>query len=133
MATILLVDDELNALTLRKILLERAGHRVLSASSGAEALRIFSFQKPDLVLTDQVMQGMTGVQLTRAIKALDPEMPVIIITGLNDVPKDAGLADLFMSKLEGSAKLLRNIEMVLQRGASASDQDASGSRESDLS
>lgn len=118
-ATILSVDDELNPLILRKMLLEKAGYRVLSASSGTEALRLFDFETPDLVLTDQVMQGMTGIELTRAIKARSPEMPVIIISGLNDVPADAAVADLFLSKLDGASKLLQNIAMVLERGSSA--------------
>jgi len=134
MATILSVDDELNALALRKMLLEKAGYRVLSASSGAEALRIFSLERPDLVLSDQVMQGMTGLQLARAIKARDPGMPVIIITGLNDMPPDALIADLFMHKLEGSAKMLTNIEMVLQRrAASPSEEHGANSHGGDAS
>jgi DNA-binding NtrC family response regulator len=121
MLTILSVDDELNPLILRKMLLERAGYRVISASSGMEALRILQFEKPDLVLSDQVMREMTGIQFAREVKARNPEMPVIIITGLNDVPADAAIADLFMSKLEGPAKLLHNIERVLERGSSSGE------------
>ncbi len=123
MATILSVDDELNPLILRKMLLEKAGYRVLSASSGAEALRLFDFESPDLVLTDQVMQGMTGIELARAIKARNPEMPVIIISGLNDIPADAAVADLFLSKLDGASKLLQNIAMVLERGSSSGNAE----------
>lgn len=118
MVTILSVDDELNPLILRKMLLEKAGYRVISASSGMEALRILQFEKPDLVLSDQVMREMSGTQFAREVKARNPEIPVIIITGLNDVPADAVIADLFMSKLEGPAKLLHNIERVLAQESS---------------
>jgi CheY-like chemotaxis protein len=122
-ATILSVDDELNSLILRKMLLERAGYRVISASSGREALRLFDFETPDLLLTDQVMQGMTGTALARAVRDRNPKVPIIIISGLNDLPPDAGIANVFMSKLEGAAKLLHNIATVLQRGSSAGDGD----------
>lgn len=120
MATILSVDDELNPLTLRKMLLESGGYRVISASSGAEALRLLTFEKPDLVLTDQLMPGMTGTELARIVKERHPEIPVIIISGLNEIPAGAAIVDLYMSKLDGRAKLLRNIETILQN-ASKSD------------
>lgn len=128
--TILSVDDELNSLILRKMLLERAGYRVISASSGSEALRLFDFETPDLVLTDQVMQGMTGTALAAAVRARNPEVPIIIISGLNDLPPDAGIANLFMSKLEGAAKLLHNIATILQRGPSAADGEQASNGDS---
>jgi len=134
MATILSVDDELNPLILRKMLLETGGHHVISASSGREALRILEVEKPDLVLTDHVMPGMTGAQLAREIKTRNPQMPVIIISGLTEMPADAAAADLFIHKLERRATLLKNIEMVLQRGsASTSGQDATISQDLDPS
>ena len=121
MATILSVDDELNPLILRKMLLEKAGHQVISASSGAEALRLFDFAAPDLVLTDQVMQGMTGTELAEAIRERNPRVPIIIISGLNEVPQNASIADAFLSKLEGSAKLLRSIEIALALASATVD------------
>ncbi len=121
MATILSVDDELNPLILRKMLLEKAGHHVICASSGAEALRLFDFVTPDLVLTDQVMQGMTGVELAEAIRARNPRVPIIIISGLNEVPQGASVADSFLSKLEGSTSLLRTIEIALALASSSEE------------
>ncbi len=121
MATILSVDDELNGLILRKMLLEKAGHHVVSASSGAEALRLLEYLKPDLLLTDHVMPLMTGVQLAQIVKARYPRLPIIIITGLNDRPAGFEIADLFVSKLDGSANLLRHVESVLQRGPESAD------------
>lgn len=121
MATILSVDDELNPLILRKMLLEKAGHRVFSASSGGEALRLLEYLKPDLLLTDQVMPMMTGIQLAQIVKSRCPGLPIIIITGLNDRPAGSEIADLFLSKLEGSARLLQNVEMILQRGVDSAD------------
>jgi CheY-like chemotaxis protein len=128
MATILSVDDELNPLVLRKLLLESAGHLVINASSGREALRILKIEKPDIVLTDQAMPAMTGAELAREIKARNPEMLVIIITGLNDVP-DAAAADLVMHKLERRTVLLSNIERILN-GRSDSSAAATASSSS---
>jgi DNA-binding NtrC family response regulator len=131
MSTILSVDDELNPLILRKMLLEKAGYRVLSASSGAEALRILEFETPDLVLTDHVMQGMTGAQLALEIKERYPEMPVIIISGLNEIPRGAEAADLFVNKLEGASKLLTCIALILQCAEIARDELPSTPRSTD--
>ncbi|HEX2330625.1 MAG TPA: response regulator [Candidatus Angelobacter sp.] len=131
MATILSVDDELNPLILRKLLLESAGHRVLSASSGIETLRILQVEKPDLVLTDHLMPGMTGAELAREIKARYPEMPVIIVTGLHELPAGAAVADLVMHKLERRATLLGNIEKILHREAVSSDEATGSSSSAD--
>ena len=51
--TILCVDDEAGALTIRKTLLERAGYMVLTAMNAGDALKIFHFNKVDLVVSDQ--------------------------------------------------------------------------------
>jgi len=131
MATILSVDDELNPLILRKLLLESAGHRVLSASSGIETLRILQVEKPDLVLTDHLMPGMTGAELAREIKARYSEMPVIIVTGLHELPAGAAVADLVMHKLERRATLLGNIEKILHREAVSSDEATGSSSSAD--
>ena len=123
MATILSVDDELNPLILRKMLLEKAGHRVISASSGAEALRLLEYVKPDLLLTDQVMPVMTGIQLAQIVKARHPGLPIMIITGLNDRPAGFEIADAFISKLGGSANLLLHVENILQGGPESGDEE----------
>jgi len=61
------------------------------------------------------MPDMTGTQLARIIKESHQTLPIILISGVNEVPPDAGYADLFVSKLEGPAALCQKILEVLQQ------------------
>jgi len=79
-AQILCVDDEPDLLDTLRRMLARAGHEVLLAPSGEEALVALSRQRPDLVITDLMMPGVDGMQvLTRAVE-LYPDVPVVLIT-----------------------------------------------------
>jgi len=80
--TILLVDDEYAIVEVLAHLLEEEGYAVLTASNGHEALERASEAVPDLVVTDQMMPLMNGVDLFRALKkhAALREVPVILIT-----------------------------------------------------
>jgi FixJ family two-component response regulator len=60
------------------------------------------------------MPGMIGTELTRQIKLLRPDMPVIIISGVNELPTDAHLADRFISKIAGPEALFAGVAEVLQ-------------------
>jgi CheY-like chemotaxis protein len=83
MANILVVDDETSLLQLVTMILGQAGHTVLSASSGVEALMVFASypHKFDLILSDVLMPGMTGIELVRRIRALDPSVKVLLMSG----------------------------------------------------
>lgn len=109
------MDDEPNSLLLRKLVLEEAGFGVLPASSGDEALQLISKSEVDLVLSDQLMPKMTGTQLTRELKSRFPELPVVLISGVNELPPDAEIADLFMSKSEGPIAMCEKISSILDR------------------
>src|ERR1044071_8215830 len=106
---ILCVDDEENPLLLRKLVLQKNGYEVLTATSAKQALEILPIQAIDLVLSDIIMPGMTGDELARQIKSLDPKMPVVLVSGVNEVPAGAGYADLFVSKVEGPINLCGKI------------------------
>jgi CheY-like chemotaxis protein len=112
-AVILCVDDETIPRTLRKLILEKQGYEVIVATSAIEALEILKAGHFDLVLTDQMMPGMTGTDLTKRIKSTMPRMPVIIISGMNELPLDAEYADRFISKIEGPEALFQCIAEVL--------------------
>jgi CheY-like chemotaxis protein len=114
-AVILCVDDEENSLILRKLVLQKSGYDVVIANSGKEALELLRRCDVDLVLSDQLMPGTTGTQLARQVKALYPSLPVVIVSGVNEVPSDANHADLFLSKLEGPVVLSQRISEVLIR------------------
>lgn len=112
---ILCVDDEPNSLILRKLVLERAGFKVLTAGSAIQAMELLSTTPVDLVLSDQLMPGVTGTELARKVKAAHPQLPVILISGVNEMPPDANDADLFMSKMEGPVAMCEKISAVLSR------------------
>jgi PAS domain S-box-containing protein len=85
--TILVVDDDPLVLMNTAAMLDDLGHRVLEASSAAQALRILRRQEAiDLVITDQVMANMTGLELIAAIKQEWPALPVVLATGYAELP-----------------------------------------------
>ena len=111
--TILCVDDEDLPRTLRKLILQKQGYQVIPASSGAEALALLERGGIRLVLTDQLMPGMTGTELTKLVKSTRPAMPVILISGVNEIPPDAIYADRFISKVGGPELLFDTVAEVL--------------------
>ena len=86
---------------------------MVTANSATAALDILASSRVDLVLSDQLMPGLTGTELARQIKTKWPSLPVILISGVNEVPVDAEIADLFMSKVEGPLMMCQNINDVL--------------------
>jgi CheY-like chemotaxis protein len=114
-ATILCVDDEQTALFLRKLVLERCGLQVITVYSGEEALKTLSGTKVDLVLSDILMPSMPGTELTKLVKEKYPSMPVILISGVNEIPPEAFCADSFISKLDGPVALCERVQSILKR------------------
>ena len=111
--TILCVDDEETPRTLRKLILQKQGYQVVTAASGAEALEMLDRANINLVLSDQMMPGMTGTELTKSVKIIRPTMPVILISGVNEIPPDASYADRFISKVGGPELLFNTVYEVL--------------------
>jgi CheY-like chemotaxis protein len=126
---ILCVDDEENQLAVRKLVLESKGYAVLTAASGQQALGLLAQHQVDLVLSDHLMPGLTGTELARQIKAQMPELPVILISAVNEIPADAAYADLFMSKLDGPMAMCENISAMLDRARDGS-KNGSGNESS---
>jgi diguanylate cyclase (GGDEF)-like protein/PAS domain S-box-containing protein len=79
--TLLLVDDEPNVIASLKRLLRSDGYEILTASSGAEGLELLARQPVDIIVSDQRMPGMTGVQFLRQAKTLYPETMRIVLSG----------------------------------------------------
>jgi two-component system response regulator (stage 0 sporulation protein F) len=76
------VDDETDAREMLSAVLSQAGYEVDAAADGFAALARVSKYRPDIVLTDLRMPGMTGVDLLQRIRRIHGEVPVIIATGL---------------------------------------------------
>ena len=115
---ILCVDDEPNALVLRKLVLQRAGYEVITASSGKEALELAESRPIDLLLSDQLMPGMTGTQLAAQIRTIAPKARIVLISGVNEMPPDSSVADIFLSKVEGPDALCSTVASALSGDAS---------------
>jgi two-component system response regulator PilR (NtrC family) len=77
---ILVVDDERSMREMLSILLEREGYEAVEAKNGQEALQLFETSLFDLVISDINMPGINGIELLSRIKALAPEVPVLMIT-----------------------------------------------------
>ncbi len=77
--SILCIDDQISALKIRAMLLQRAGYEVIACTSPAEALKIFKAENVDLVLSDHLLLGMSGAQLASEMKRLTPNVPVVLI------------------------------------------------------
>ena len=114
MAKILCIDDESAALNIRKRVLETAGHHVLTARSGDEGLQLFRSEPFDLVLLDYWMPGMNGIATARGLKRINPSVPMIILSGLSQLPDETiGVVDRWILKDEGPQFLLNSIKALL--------------------
>ncbi len=91
MISILIVDDERSMRDFLKILLNKEGYKVDTASDGNQALEYIKEKAFDLVITDIQMTGMSGLELLNAIKEHSPTLPVVIITAFAS-PDDAVFA-----------------------------------------
>ena len=111
--TILCVEDNQAYLRLRKAVLEREGYLVLTATTGAEALRLFREAAVSLVLSDHMLRGTTGVALAHELKAIRPHVPFVLYSGT--VPDIMGDADCFISKDEIVASFLSIIKSLIRR------------------
>ena len=89
MATILVVDDDVQVSEVLELMLTQLGHRVTVAAMGEEALSAFEKDNCDLVITDLGMPDMSGREVARAVKERKPGTPVVLITGWG-VQLDAG-------------------------------------------
>ncbi len=115
---VLAVDDEAGILRLMKLELTAQGFRVITASSGEEALRLAEEQRPDIVLLDIVMPEMTGLEVMRKLRE-QMNTPVILVTAKDsDIDKVRGLeqgADDYIVKPFSPEELSARIRAVLRR------------------
>ncbi len=111
MDTILVVDDEVNYLTVMEALLGEAGYEVLTAPGGNDALKIAGGSDLDLVLTDMKMPRMNGIELLGELRRLYPDLPVIMMTAYGTVEK--AVAAMKTGALDYVLKPFKNEELLL--------------------
>lgn len=127
---ILIAEDERIYRRSLVAILEAAGHAVRAAGDGRAALALFSEARPDVVFLDVMMPVMSGFDACRAIRRLDPSVPVIFLTakdGEADELRGRGLgADDYIPKTVSEAVLLARLASVLRRGGTCSGAFAFG-------
>ena len=118
-ATILLVDDDPVLSELVSYILKAEGYEAVVANDGEDGLRKFQTVKPDLVVLDVTMPEMNGYQACRAIKRIDPKIPIVILTAKNEAAdrfwaQQSG-ADEFLNKPADPAHVVQVIAALAER------------------
>src|SRR3954471_9117351 len=117
--TLLLVDDEASNVESLQRIFEREGMNILTAVDGREALDALRKQRIDVVLTDLMMPGMTGVDILKAVRSIAPETEVILMTAYGTVETAVeamkeGAYD-FITKPLKRAHMLRVVGKAMER------------------
>jgi CheY-like chemotaxis protein/anti-sigma regulatory factor (Ser/Thr protein kinase) len=116
--TVMIVDDDALVLRNTAALLEDLGHAVVQASSGQQALDLLrAAGTVDLVITDQAMPGMTGIQLAHALRIEWPNRPVLLATGYTELPQEGAANLIRLSKPFRQDTLARAIAECMRRHA----------------
>ena len=115
---ILVVDDELKIVKLVRAYLERAGFTVVTAHDGQEALAVFRYERPNLVVLDLMLPGMDGLDVCRAIRR-SSDVPIIMLTARDEeVDRLIGLelgADDYIVKPFSPREVVARVRAVLRR------------------
>ncbi len=119
MQTVLVVDDTPSELELMTCYLKESGYTVIVATDAKEALSKAVEQKPDVIVTDVVMPGMSGFELCRTLKKTEAtqKMPVVVCTSKNqELDRLWGMkqgADVYITKPFGREELIRAVKSVV--------------------
>ena len=122
---VLIVDDEVDYLSLIKERVQFWGYEVILAQSGKEALNLIKEKLPDIVVLDYVMSDMDGAAVLRQIRTFDKNLAVIMFTAHADVKNIKGVQDLgvsaFIPKLSVSSDVMVSLRAALDLAQKKSD------------
>jgi phosphoserine phosphatase RsbU/P len=117
MARILIVDDEKQQLMLRASIMRAHGFDVITAQSGMEAIELCEQQQFDLVITDWLMPEMTGLDISRCLKTIQPKTRIILLTGWGSIANlkeiNSNGIDCLLNKPCDVEKLIAQAEEIL--------------------
>jgi hypothetical protein len=121
MRTILVIDDDENLRDTVVLMLERDGFRPLQAGDGRSGLESAMVHKPDLILVDLRLPGISGMDVCRQIRGARMRTPIIVLSALGEEMDKVLLleigADDYVVKPFGSRELLARIHAVLRRSS----------------
>ncbi|HWB72732.1 MAG TPA: response regulator transcription factor [Egibacteraceae bacterium] len=126
MPKVLVVEDEPSLVDALEFGLAAEGFEVVAAPGGEESLRVFERERPDLVLLDLMLPGMSGTEICKRLRA-DSAVPIIMLTARDtEVDKVVGLelgADDYVTKPFSMRELAARVRAVLRRGGDREAQD----------
>jgi putative two-component system response regulator len=112
----LLVVDDIEAMRLAlEDCLRLQGYDVLSAASGEEALELLRSQRFDLLLTDQAMPGLSGIELAEVTARIHPDVPIVLLTGHTDVELAKASLQRGASDFVTKPVNIRELPIVIER------------------
>ena len=117
MSKILVVEDEMSLRLLYRMDLEREGHLVVTAAHGAEGLRMFESEPPDLVVLDIRMPGMDGLDAMGRMLGRTPRIPIVLNSGYASYKETflSWAADAYVIKSSDTGELRAKIRELLDR------------------
>lgn len=124
--TLLLVDDEPNIVSSLKRLFRKEGYRVVTASGGAEGLQRMAEYAVDVVISDQRMPGMTGVEFLRRAKELYPDTVRLVLSGYTELQSitdaiNEGAIYRFLTKPWDDTRLLVHVQEAFRHKGMADE------------
>ena len=112
--TILCIDDEVLGLEIRKVVLEREGYVVHTATDGATGIRVFRQHPVDAVVLDFAMPGMDGGAVATVLREIRPNIPILLLSAYLTLPEDVQrMVTLVANKGDGAIALLQNVRKIL--------------------
>jgi CheY-like chemotaxis protein len=114
-ATLLCVDDDAQCLAIRRLVLEAHGFNVITSINPKQGLRLFRSKRFDAAVVDFQMPEMNGAELAKEMKSARSDVPVVMLSGLVELPEDAPVFhDRFVCKAESGHKLVKELQSLIE-------------------
>jgi len=117
---VLIVEDELSILTAISGKIKEIGWQPLEAKNGEEGLKLYSAEKPNIILLDLIMPVMDGITMLKELKKLKNKTPVLVFSNLSDKEKVAEALELgsfhYMVKADNSLNdIITQVKVMLKK------------------